>query len=127
MEGRTDTGVKGFFNDFGKAVPVKAKPLQVEPTKPSVATPTPPAVPPKRPASKKTEIVRARVGRPPGAASGTRPQKGRATMYINQALLDYYRDWSWDARCSLGELIERAMVAYKATGNRASIKKTTRT
>src|SRR5688572_9797445 len=118
MEGRTDTGVKGYFNDFGKAAPVKAKPVQVEPPKAPAATPTP-----AKTTVGNVEKARARVGRPPGVTSRTRPQKGRATMYVNQALLDYYRDWSWDARCSLGELIERAMVKYKETHNRPSNKK----
>ena len=125
MEGRADTGVKGFFDDYGKAGGgLEALPVQVEnakesPPKRVPRTPTRPAV--------KTERVRARVGRPPGVANGSRSQKEKATMHINAALLDFYRDWSWEARCNLGELIERAMVAYRARRNRAADRKSART
>lgn len=121
MEGRTDTGVKGFFSDYAKGRPVKATPLQVE--QPKVEARTPPAERPKRSSSAKTEKIKARVGRPPGVANGSRAQKEKATMHINAALLDFYRDWSWEARCNLGELIERAMIAYKARRNRSADKK----
>jgi hypothetical protein len=124
MEGRADTGVKGFFSDYSKA-PAKATPLKVEQPKPEV--PAPPAVPVKRAASSKAEKVKARVGRPPGVVSGSRSHKVKATMHVNAALLDFYRDWSWEARCNLGELIERAMVAYKSSRGGAGNKKTART
>jgi hypothetical protein len=124
MEGRADTGVKGFFSDYSKA-PAKPAPLKVEQPKPEA--PAPPAAPVKRTASSKGEKVKARTGRPPGIANGSRSHKVKATMHLNAVLLDFYRDWSWEARCNLGELIERAMVAYKSSRAGADNKKTART
>jgi hypothetical protein len=121
MEGRADTGVKGFFEEYGKAgSALRTAPLQVE--KPNVSPANEVGNTSKEPKSK-SEKVRARVGRPPGITNGSRSQKEKATMHVNAALLDYYRDWSWEARCNLGELIERAMVAYKDKRNRTSGKK----
>jgi hypothetical protein len=121
MDERNDTGVKGFFAEYGKGGgPRQAAPIEVEK----------PKVPPEKEVrrkvkqlGKRTEKARARTGRPPGIANGSRSQKEKATMHINAALMDFYRDWSWEARCNLGELIERAMVAYKSRRNRAGDKK----
>jgi hypothetical protein len=125
MDGRTDTGVKGFFSEYGKATPMKAKPVQVE--QPAEPVTKPATVPVKTTATKKRQRVRARTGRPPGVASGTRSYKIKASMHVSAELIDYYRDWSWDARCTLGELIERAMVAYKSSRNAPANRKVTRT
>jgi hypothetical protein len=125
MDGRTDTGVKGFFTDYDKGTPIKAKPVQVEAAK--VQSPKPPLAPAKPATTKAGATVRARVGRPPGVPNGARTYKLKTTVYVNADILDYYRDWSWEARCNLGELVERALVAYKAQRNRPSNKKTTHT
>jgi hypothetical protein len=116
MEERANTGVKGFFSDYGKGRPTKGKRVEVE--QPVAANAQAIDMPARTERKKKSRGVRARTGRPPGVPNGSRSQKLKATMHINGALLDYYRDWSWEARCNLGELIERAMVAYKATRNR---------
>jgi hypothetical protein len=43
------------------------------------------------------------------SAGKTRDSSGtvKATIHVNAALLDFYRDLSWQARRNLGELIER--------------------
>ena len=53
----------------------------------------------------------ARRGRPPAsAASASRKQK--VTIRIRSELIDTYRDWSWEVRSSLSQLIEHALVEY---------------
>ena len=57
---------------------------------------------------------RARLGRPPGRQSGESPPKEKVTVRIDARLAAVYRDWSWDQRCQLGELFERALRAYRS-------------
>ena len=69
-----------------------------------VVTPeTPPA--PRRP--------RARVGRPPASNALPTSSKEKVTLRIPSDLIAEYRDWSWEARCQLGELVERALTARR--------------
>jgi hypothetical protein len=54
-----------------------------------------------------------RLGRPPGrGALGTAP-KDKVTVRIATKLIAEYRDWSWEQRCQLGELVERALASYR--------------
>ena len=53
----------------------------------------------------------ARLGRPPGA-SRPRRRREKATLRIDATLMANYRDWSWEQRCQLGELVERALLDY---------------
>lgn len=55
---------------------------------------------------------RARLGRPPGKAIRHRGPKEKVTLRIPSNLIAEYRDWSWEARCQLSELVERALAAY---------------
>jgi hypothetical protein len=55
----------------------------------------------------------ARRGRPPGQKTGEGAEKEKITLRISKALADEYRDWSWEERCQLGELVERAMSQYR--------------
>jgi uncharacterized protein (DUF4415 family) len=57
--------------------------------------------------------VPARLGRPAGRQSGQVPPKEKITVRIDARLAAVYREWSWDQRCQLGELIERALRAYR--------------
>ena len=54
----------------------------------------------------------ARTGRPPGRAASTSAQREKLTVRIDADLLEQYRDWSWEARCNLGELVSQAMRQY---------------
>jgi len=38
--------------------------------------------------------------------------KRKVTLRLPNDLIDEYRDWSWEARCQLGELFEKALVAF---------------
>lgn len=60
----------------------------------------------------------ARLGRPPGRSHGKRVPKQKVTFRISCDLIATYRDWSWEARCQVSELVERALVAYRQSSLR---------
>ncbi len=85
----------------------------------SYVTTSPPPVPSeptakqKQPAKpKRSERPRARLGRPPGRSSQPATSKEKATLRIDTELMAEYREWSWESRCQLGELVERALADY---------------
>lgn len=61
---------------------------------------------------------RARLGRPPGKTTRHECPKEKVTLRIPSSLIAEYRDWSWEARCQLSELVERALAAYRKTRRR---------
>ena len=60
----------------------------------------------------------ARRGRPPGNLKTTKEPKQKLTVRINRDLIAQYRDWSWEARCQLSELVERALANYQQSRRR---------
>lgn len=54
----------------------------------------------------------ARRGRPLGRQGDTRCRKEKVTLRISSELAAEYRDWSWEARCSLSALVEKALAEY---------------
>jgi uncharacterized protein (DUF4415 family) len=108
MAGKTISGISGVLEQLvSQAPPPTESPqfrqpvIQMQEAKPSsVAHPTPP-----RP-------CRARLGRPPGKTARHRGPKEKVTLRIPSSLIAEYRDWSWEARCQLSELVERALAAY---------------
>ena len=65
-----------------------------------------------RKGSQPNEIhAEARRGRPP-ASPASASTKQKVTIRIRSELIDTYRDWSWEVRSSLSQLIERALVEY---------------
>lgn len=56
----------------------------------------------------------ARRGRPPGKASSvtTPVAKEKVTLRITSTLVASYRDWSWEARSQLSQLVEQALADY---------------
>ena len=42
-------------------------------------------------------------------------RKEKLTVRIDADLAAAYRDWSWDARCNLGELVSQAMRSHLKT------------
>jgi hypothetical protein len=82
------------------------------------ATPPPPAaLPTFMPKAHRSEkqskckpiTIRSRLGRPPGRRAGVEKPKEKITVRIDAELIAAYRDWSWEARCQVGELVERAL------------------
>jgi len=60
----------------------------------------------------------ARLGRPPGKTTRHRGPKEKVTLRIPSNLIAEYRDWSWEARCQLSELVERALATYRESRRR---------
>ena len=56
--------------------------------------------------------VEARRGRPLGPRHRHNP-KEKVTFRISRDLAATYRDWSWEARCQLSELVEQALLTYR--------------
>jgi hypothetical protein len=65
-----------------------------------------------RPPSTSLFPVPVRRGRPPGNGARTSP-KEKVTVWITSTLIADYREWTWEARCQLSHLIERALVNYR--------------
>ena len=61
----------------------------------------------------------ARLGRPPGNGLRQSGPKEKVTLRVPSDLIAEYRDWSWEARCQLSELVERALVAYRKSRRRS--------
>lgn len=63
-----------------------------------------------------SERARVRRGRPPKRAGGAGPQESvqreKVTLRLNADLMNQYRDWTWEQRCQLHDLIEGAMANY---------------
>ncbi len=56
--------------------------------------------------------VPVRRGRPPGKGAVTSP-KEKVTVWITSTLIADYREWTWQARCQLSHLVERALADYR--------------
>jgi len=59
-----------------------------------------------------TPTAAARRGRPPGKGSPTAKPKEKVTLRITSTLVASYRDWSWEARSQLSQLVEQALADY---------------
>ena len=59
-----------------------------------------------------------RRGRPLGRKPGTTPLKEKTSVWLSASLIARYREWSWEERCNLGELVERALVEYQRRNDR---------
>ena len=55
----------------------------------------------------------ARLGRPPGTPAGCATRKEKLTIRVDADLAASYRDWSWQERCQLGQLIDQALRSYQ--------------
>ena len=63
-------------------------------------------------ASDKPTRTTVRRGRPPGKRTASSP-KEKVTVWISSSLIADYRDWTWQARCQLSHLVERALVHHR--------------
>ena len=57
--------------------------------------------------------MEARRGRPVGRRISGPSSTEKVTLRISRHLVAEYRDWSWDARCDLSHLVERALDEYR--------------
>ena len=60
-----------------------------------------------------TSRTGARRGRPMGSSTPKRPPREKVTLLLGENLIAEYRDWSWDVRCHLSALVERALTEYQ--------------
>jgi uncharacterized protein (DUF4415 family) len=93
----------GILSPSGQPVPNSPKASQHKnclPTRES-ASPSTPAAP-----------IPVRRGRPPGNATASSP-KEKVTVWITSTLIADYREWTWEARCQLSHLVERALADYR--------------
>jgi uncharacterized protein (DUF4415 family) len=103
------SGITGVLSNYVSKEPSQGNAARADP-----AAPTPKANP--RPADQKTK---ARLGRPPGKRTRTSGHKEKATLRLDAELMNDYREWSWELRCQLGELIERALADYRRRHRKA--------
>jgi hypothetical protein len=119
---RDRTGIEGFFDDLtgkqGKVdLVVETKPESKTVEKLETKTTTD-----RRKTEPKADVERkieeppksmTPTGRPAGKKDGEGPLKRRATLWLPTELVDAYRDRTWEERCHLGELVERALREYQ--------------
>ena len=113
MAGKTIGGISGVLGDLISPAPPEKSigsgqlPIESQEAK-STGTEQPTPLRPSR----------ARLGRPPGNTSRHWDPKEKVTLRIPSSLIAEYRDWSWEARCQLSELVERALAAYRQSRRR---------
>jgi hypothetical protein len=106
---KTIGGISGVLGEL-----ISPEPTATESTpkkRPSAASPEPEPTGTPDPTPTRSP-QRARLGRPPGSGVRHARPKEKVTLRISSELIADYRDWSWDARCQLSELVERAMAQY---------------
>jgi len=64
-------------------------------------------------ASTRPSPVAVRRGRPPGKAAVV-GLKEKVTLRLTGSLMAFYREWTWEARCQLSQLVEQASVITAA-------------
>ena len=117
-------GVGGVLGNLITPEPAIVAPTEAAPKPLPPATPTESAesesvdqaasdVVTEKPRPKAQGRIAARRGRPPGQRAGEAADKEKVTLRINKDLMDDYREWSWEERCQLGELVERALSQYR--------------
>jgi hypothetical protein len=108
-------GISGVLGDLISPAPTPAASSGLEQPQPSgrkaglPGTPDPPTAPPHR---------CARLGRPPDSGRQTTVPKQKVTLRVPSDLIDEYRDWSWEARCQLSELVGQALTTYHKSHRR---------
>jgi hypothetical protein len=115
MAAKTIGGINGVLQGLISAEDMPAVPLPAEMPPPEshtsatvVSSPQPPA--PNSP--------RTRLGRPPRSGIRHSTPKEKVTLRIRSDLIAEYRDWSWESRCQISNLVERALLAYRNSRRR---------
>lgn len=106
------SGIDGVLGNLLSASPRnagrghEARPTADGPPKATMVTP--------RPANDNSVHVRgARLGRPFGTRANANRPREKVTVQIATSLIAEYRDQSWEARCSLSRLVEKALSEYR--------------
>lgn len=104
------SGVASVFDAIAsdrKAEPVSPRPAQKRRTVDSPPAKSFPATSVPLPTG---SLAKPRTGRFPGSKNG--PRKSKLTGRVPEELRQAYIDWAFDDRCSLSELIERALTEF---------------
>lgn len=108
MAGKTIGGISGVLGELISPAtheePIRSVPLPIGSQEAKSVSPE---------ASTSVRPCRARLGRPVGKVTRHQCPKEKVTLRIPSSLIAEYRDWSWEARCQLSELVERALAAYR--------------
>ena len=99
-------GIQGVLGTYLTRSEDSPRPVKEQPKR-RTTTEAPP------PTAKSRKRPSARLGRPPGRGGARTGSKEKATLRIDAELMSDYREWSWDQRCQLGELVERALAEYR--------------
>jgi hypothetical protein len=103
------SGVGAVFEAIASERPAEKGPVPSKAAKaPGKAKPPEGTAPPSKQLGE--ERPAARTGRPPGAKNG--PRKEQITGRITSELRNAYVNWSFEERCSLSDLIERALTEF---------------
>ena len=103
------SGISGVLGELISSAPTSTespahrRPLAASRGPEPIGTPEP--TPPR--------LRRARLGRPPRNTDQHPGPKEKVTLRIHSDLIAEYREWSWEARCQLSELVERALAGYR--------------
>jgi len=118
MAGKTIGGISGVLGELISSAPISTEARTHRHTSSASREPEPTGTP------RATSPCpgRARLGRPPGRNKCHSGSKEKVTIRIPTDLIADYRDWSWEARCQLSELVERALVNYRESMKKASLK-----
>ncbi len=113
-----EKSIDGISGVLGELISPAPTPAEAPPKKqpPAVRQRADPANASNTPAAPRPQ--RARLGRPPGSDMRHTGPKEKVTLRIPSDLIAEYRDWSWEARCQLSELVERALLSYRNSRRR---------
>lgn len=113
------TQVSGISGVLGELISPASTPAESPPKKqpPALQQKTGPTGAAHAPAAPHTQ--RARLGRPPGTSTRQTGPKEKVTLRIPCDLIAEYRDWSWEAKCQISELVERALASYRKSRRRS--------
>jgi hypothetical protein len=109
MAPKTVGGICGVLGGLISSVSMPGASSEIEQPQPIgrkaglYGTPNPLTAPPRR---------YARLGRPPDSGRQATVPKQKVTLRLPSGLIDEYRDWSWEAKCQLSELVGQALISY---------------
>ena len=108
MSKHQQTGIQGILNDILSSPVAEERRRATSPAERHNGIP----------ASRPTEQIPTRRGRPVGSGRRAQRLREKTTLRIERELIADYRDWSWEARCNLSGLVEKAMADYQRRNRR---------
>jgi hypothetical protein len=112
MAGKPLGGITGVLQDLISLTgPAPQAPYENVPAR----RPCPSDAPPVqiRSSDRSIAVIGARRGRPPRESRIAQRAKEKVTVRVDANLIAEYRDWSWESRCHLSELVGRALAEFR--------------